>query len=138
MDTHPDLRFFVTIKRLLQITSNAEVLCADGTYKLNWHGYPLIVVGTADRARKNHPFGIGLSTKETWDDFAFMFKAIKTGAQEVHSIDFQPLYLMSDAAPAIGNGARATWPSIPIAMCWAHVAANLQKKFSMIEDKQLQ
>ena len=135
MQINPDIRFFVTTKRLLKLTGNAEVVCADGTYKLNWNSYPLIVVGTADKERKNHPFGIGVSAKETMEDFAFMFQAIKMGAQEFHSIDFQPAYLMSDAAHAIGNGARATWPSIAIGMCWAHVATNLKKKLAIVGDK---
>ena len=42
---------FMTSKVLLNALNHAEICQADGTYKLNWLGYPVIVLGATDCAR---------------------------------------------------------------------------------------
>ena len=56
---------------------DSTLLCADGTYKLNWNGFPTILARTTDKDRKFHPFCIALCTTETAEDFEFVFHHLK-------------------------------------------------------------
>ena len=96
-------RMFVTTKRLLGLTRNTQHILADATYKLDYEGFPVLTVGTTDRHRSFHPFGLALTTDEQEADFAFMFKAIKD-ACALMDIDYRPTTLIADNAPAISNG----------------------------------
>ena len=59
--THKVLFYlFFTTKRLLEITKKSKHICADATYKLLHHGYPLLIVGTTDKNKSFHPFGVDL------------------------------------------------------------------------------
>jgi hypothetical protein len=70
---------------------------ADATYKLLQHGYPLLVVGTTDKARKFHPFGIALCSNEKSEAFSFIFKSIKECILTVYNYDYEPNVLVADA-----------------------------------------
>lgn len=54
------IRMFVSTKRLLKMSLDATCLHADGTYKTNSQNFPLIVVGTTDKARHFHLVGLGI------------------------------------------------------------------------------
>ncbi len=72
-------RFFLSSKTLLKIASTSKIICADGTYKLNWQGYPVLITGTTDSDRHFHSFGLAVCTNEEAVDFKFMFDAIQSG-----------------------------------------------------------
>ncbi len=72
-------RFFISSKKLLRLAIGSTHICADGTYKLNWHGFPLIVVGTTDLDRHFHSFGVALCTNEKKLDYKFVFDCINIG-----------------------------------------------------------
>ena len=78
-DTEYKFRYYMSTKRLLRLASNSKHICADGTYKLNWHGFPLIVLGTTDLDRHFHSFGIAVVTNETKHDYKFAFDSINIG-----------------------------------------------------------
>ncbi len=60
------LRILISTKRLLaQMSQNSKVLATDGTYKLNYNGYPILMVGTVDMKRQYHPYGIMITKTET-------------------------------------------------------------------------
>lgn len=44
-------RFCITTPLLLQLFIGLTTIAIDATYKLNWNGYPLIVLGTIERLR---------------------------------------------------------------------------------------
>lgn len=48
-------RFCMTTPNLLEKLSKMETICIDATYKLNWMGFPLIILGTVDRLKRFHP-----------------------------------------------------------------------------------
>ena len=53
-DSNPSEKTFtlvLTTRVLMQNLEIASIIQADGTYKLNYSGFPTIVVGTSDRAR---------------------------------------------------------------------------------------
>ena len=58
-------------------------VCLDSTYKLNWQGFPVIMIGTTDKAKHYHPFGLALSTDETSEDYAFACNSLKPAVSKV-------------------------------------------------------
>ena len=56
-------RLYASTKHLIRVSANAtgRYINADATYKLSWHGFPLLLVGTTDADKKFHPFGLQIS-----------------------------------------------------------------------------
>lgn len=135
---------FVTSKRLLKNAVAAKWFCADATYKVNWNGFPALVVGTTDRDRKFHLIGISVCSGETEKDFEFTFQSVKNSALAAHLINIQPQSLVCDAAPAhaIQNGFKTVFGAeMIILMCWAHMRKNVQKRIAssqMSKENQLE
>lgn len=50
-------RFIVSTKRLLEMALKTNYFHVDGTYKLNYHGYPVLVIGTSDKKNQFHLIG---------------------------------------------------------------------------------
>lgn len=133
------IRMFVSTKRLLSMSVDAECLHADGTYKTNCPNYPVIVIGTTDKARKFHLVGLALTKRETADDYRFVFESIKNGMMTVSGRNIIARTVVSDAAPAIFNGYAKVFdhPTVRI-MCWYHVMYNFQKyKFNSQANRKL-
>ena len=53
-------QIFVSTKRLLCKASAKEKLYVDAMYKLNWQGFPVLLVGTTDMDRHFHVFGMAM------------------------------------------------------------------------------
>ena len=83
-------RFVVTTKRLLANVLKTKHIC----YKLIWLGFPVLIVGTTDKAKRFHPFGIGVTSSETSTDFAFIFHAISKGVVSLTGTKYKPEVLM--------------------------------------------
>jgi hypothetical protein len=113
---------FFTTKRLLSFAEKTKHICADATYKLLQHGYPLLVVGTTDKARMFHPFGIALCSNEKSEAFSFIFKSIKECILTVYNYDYEPSVLVADAAEATTNAFESIFHELQYrVMCWFHM-----------------
>ena len=131
-------RFVVTTKRLLANVLKTKHIC----YKLIWLGFPVLIVGTTDKAKRFHPFGIGVTSSETSTDFAFIFHAISKGVVILTGTKYKPEVLIADAAAAITNGFCQAFGYDQLAsvlefvriMCWAHVNINCDKKVKAVND----
>lgn len=77
-DDHEEqwFHYFVTTRRLLEMSCDAKVIHEDSTMKATIQGYPLLACGTSDEARHFHLFGLMLSTNETSADYEFMFESL--------------------------------------------------------------
>lgn len=114
---------------MLEKMRNLETICIDATYKLNWHGFPLIVVGTVDRLKRFHPVAYACSTNETTADYEFVFEAIRDATENIYGHKFEPKILIADGADAIRNAFYNAFPSAVIdIMCFAHVIRNVRKR----------
>ena len=108
------------------MTNNTKHICADATYKLIQHGYPVLVVGTTDKDKKFHPFGVAMCCNETDDAFKFIFKSIKDCVQEIFQYDYQPTILVAEA---ITNGFTSVFSELFFrVMCWFH----MRKAFTVL------
>lgn len=121
-------RFLVSSKYLLQKAADVDKLHADATYKLVWQGQPVLLVGTTDSDRHFHPLGISVCSNEQKEDFAFIFRSMKTSVQNLFGIEMQPKVLICDAASSIHNAYKDVFEDDNIVMCWAHARRNIVRK----------
>ena len=100
----------------------------------------LWIVGTTDKAKRFHPFGIGVTSSETSTDFAFIFHAFAKGVLSLTGTKYKPAVLIADAAAAITNGfcqafgydQFATVLEFVRIMSWAHENINCDKKLRLL------
>jgi len=95
-------RFLLSTPRLLHLSKLSKSLQADATYKLLWHDFPVIMIGTSDKDRHFHPYGIAVCSGETSEDFASVFQLLKTGCDLYE--EYKPEILIGDCAESITNG----------------------------------
>ena len=134
----PYFRFVCTTKRLVMLLKHNSLIASDGTYKLIWQGYPVLMSGTIDRDRKYHPAGICVAITETQVDYAFFFRTLRDVYFKIASVHFHAEVLIGDAAPAITNGFVEVFGSCPKrVICWAHVIRNVDGKLKSINKKKI-
>ncbi|KAJ8713391.1 hypothetical protein PYW07_013761 [Mythimna separata] len=122
-------RFVLSTKYLLLKARDVKVIHADATYKLVWQGFPVLVVGSTDKNKRFHPFGLGVATNEEKEDFKLLFDAIKINIFNLYSQNFKPEVLVCDAAKAIQNAFIEVFgEDVTIRMCWAHAKKKIQAR----------
>lgn len=122
-------RFTMTTPNLLKKLAKRETICIDATYKLNWMGFPLIIMGTVDRAKRFHPLIYACSSHERTEDYDFVFRSVKDGIRVHLKKHFNPKTLIADGADAIRNGFYDVFPNAKLdIMCFAHVLRNIRKR----------
>lgn len=128
-DGNKHFRFVVSTMRLLLLLSTVKQLCVDATYKLNWFGMPMMVIGTVDKNKKFSPLAFACCSTEKKADYKFIFNSIKNTIKTSLNVDFCPEILVSDAAPAIKNAFFDVFPTAKVNItCWAHVARAIRQK----------
>ena len=55
----------------------------DGTYKLVYMGFPVLVLGTTDVAHKFHPIAVALTSGETTEDYTVVLQKVIQSAAEI-------------------------------------------------------
>ncbi|KAI6242266.1 hypothetical protein M3Y99_00240400 [Aphelenchoides fujianensis] len=108
--------------KLIAVQRNSDLLATDATYKLCWHGCPVIMAGTVDVKRAFHPTFLAVSSNEDEEAFTAFFRTINDATGRA------PTHLLADAAPAITNAMSAVWEECVRLMCWAHVVKAIDKK----------
>eukprot|EP01024_Parvocaulis_polyphysoides_P009218 TRINITY_DN12837_c0_g1_i2.p1 TRINITY_DN12837_c0_g1~~TRINITY_DN12837_c0_g1_i2.p1 ORF type:complete len:610 (+),score=28.52 TRINITY_DN12837_c0_g1_i2:103-1932(+) len=132
-------RLFVSTVRLLMLVCESRNVHIDATYKLNWNGFPVFVIGISDKNRIFHPIGVGVCCNEQSEDFAFIFTSVSQGQEKVQAGGFFPEYLIADAAIAITNGFKEAMGYDPKRItCWAHVIMNIDKQLIKVKNPDIQ
>lgn len=73
-DDEKYFQYIVSTKRLLMNASKYLNVCSDATYKVVFHGYPLLMIGSVDADKAFHLIATALSVSETTTDFSFLFE----------------------------------------------------------------
>lgn len=122
-------RVFISTKRLLRLGTLADNIHADGTYKMNIEGFPLLVVGASDVGGRFNLFDLMLSSRETSEDYEFMFRSLRHGVENIIGGKLQFSVLIADGAMVIHNGASRIFKDIEFTtvMCEFHVMKNVRK-----------
>ena len=119
---------FFSTKRLINLVSLSDSLNADATYKLIWNDFPCLIVGTTDKDRHFHPFGLSITSNETSKDFEFIFSSLKRTKPT-----YSPKYLIADCAQSITNGFESVFGTdYTRIFCWFHVKTNIEKKLNSV------
>jgi hypothetical protein len=121
-------QFFASTKRLIKHAQDAKIIHADATYKLNWQGFPVLVVGTSDSNRHFHHFGLAVCTSEKTKDFSFIFEALKNGVHSLYECDIAPEVLVADAAHSIQNAFKLVFGSDEKLSCVGHTCAGMSPR----------
>lgn len=131
--------FVVSTRRLLQQCIGRQNLCADGTYKIVWNDFAIIVVGFLDRANHFHASALCLTARERTVEYKFVFDAMKNAVYELEGADLCPNVVVSDAAPSIRNAFYSSFESAKQnVICYVHVQRNISKfKYGSKENKEL-
>ena len=118
-----DLKIVVTTKRLLSLAKKSRMVQTDGTFKLVWQGYPVILAGTSDANNVFHPFALAVLKGETDEDYAFVFKALLEWDSE-----WKPDMLLADGADAITSAfVKVLGDPLVRIMCYFHMLQNCEK-----------
>eukprot|EP00477_Mikrocytos_mackini_P000772 GAHX01000828.1.p1 GENE.GAHX01000828.1~~GAHX01000828.1.p1 ORF type:complete len:597 (-),score=41.61 GAHX01000828.1:39-1829(-) len=112
---------------LLNSLQNYENLCLDGTYKLTWQIFVVIIVGGLTHEGKFRLVSISLTNSETTNAYDFILSTLKAYCND-NVIQFSPNAIVSDGAASIKSAVRINFECIKHIICWAHVARNLNKK----------
>lgn len=124
-----DFRFIISTKTLLKNSVGGEIYAADNTYKVNWNGLPVFVIGTLDRDKHFHLIAIGISTHERSDDFYYFFTALKEAVNDYCNEIIEPKILVSDGCKGLIHSFKSAFESsfVQNNMCWVHMLRNLRK-----------
>ena len=125
------MRMFFTTRRLLEPSEFVMHVTVDGTYKLNYQGFPCIMIGTTDLQKRFQPFGFAITIKEEEADYHFVFKSLADKVLTIFGRVFKPTILIDDAAHAITNGFNVTF-GVPEkrVMCKVHMFTNITKRLN--------
>lgn len=123
-------RFVLSTIRLLQNAANVTNICVDATYKLNWCGFPLLLLGTIDLNKSFHLIAIACCSNEKQADFSFLFQTVRETANDLLGFVLEPEIMIADAADAIRNAFFESFPESAKTdiMCYAHVVRNVKKR----------
>lgn len=120
--------FVISTRRLLRNASQLRNMSSDGTYKILWQKFPLIVMGMIDRAKHLHVSGIIVSSNERQKEYKFSFGAIRKGVERETNQVFKPDVIVSDHAAAIRNGFFATFGPSQNIICSVHMFRKLNER----------
>lgn len=135
---NPVFRIFISSLRLLQAAPLSDIVHVDATYKLNWQGFPVMVIGTSDKDRKFWPLGAAVCSSETSEDFRFIFQSLVEGVSQVCNSAYSPSVLVADASAAISKGFREVFgDDKKRVFCWAHAIRAMDGQLKRITDKKI-
>ncbi|RLN48812.1 hypothetical protein BBJ28_00013307 [Nothophytophthora sp. Chile5] len=106
------------------------ILHVDATYKLNYRGYPVIVVGISDSSRGFHLVSMFIVSGETQDIVQRTLMALRRLYSVLSGHDLVVQYAMADADQAQYNAVNAVFgnnPRFTSLMCFFHVMEKVYK-----------
>ena len=78
-DGIPNFQVTVSTRRLVKLLdrSGQWPLHVDGTYKLTWQGFPVLISGITDAQHRFHPVSLSLVSHERTSVYLHLFTALK-------------------------------------------------------------
>ncbi|RNA14103.1 hypothetical protein BpHYR1_024392 [Brachionus plicatilis] len=133
-----EFRIFLTTKRLIQMATKANCVHIDVTYKLLWHGLPVIIIGTTDCSHNFHPFGLTICKHQNENDFAFTFQAVSQQLKLLYDHEVEPGALVAEADPAIEQAFGKVFKNkFERVLSWPHVLKEIDSKLNIIKDNRV-
>lgn len=99
-DIRPDgsqLVFFLSTRNWLRIPlKRGDLLHADGTYKVNWHEWPVCIPSVTDHDGHIHPLGIAVMSSEAKESYKKGLEATKVSVEKECRAEWSPKHLVED------------------------------------------
>eukprot|EP00644_Phytophthora_capsici_P000870 jgi/Phyca11/108898/e_gw1.16.660.1 len=128
-DGKPFLVGFTTKALLRQADRDPStfIFHVDATYKANQVGYPLIVIGITDVARRFHLLCIFVTSQQQQEHFAKVFAALRWIYRKVVGTPLRVHFVMGDADMAQYNALASVFSDYKYIhlMCYYHVIAKV-------------
>ena len=137
-DGIPNFQVTVSTRRLVKLLdrSGPWPLHVDGTYKLTWQGFPVLISGITDAQHRFHPVSLSLVSHERTSAYLHLFTALKDAYAQETGRDLDPLFVIADGSAAITAAVTTAFPGCPRGMCWAHVVRNVDKNLLGVRNEE--
>ena len=128
----------MSTKRLVKLfdNSNQWPLYVDGTYKLTWQGFLVLISGITNAQHRFHPVSLSLVGHERTSGYLQLFKMLKQAYLEESSHKLDTLFVVAHGSVAIIVAIRIAFLGCPRRICWAHVVRNINKKLSRVRNEE--
>lgn len=129
----PSFRVVFSTRRLLENGLRGIYWHVDATYKVVWQGFPVLLLGTCDQAKRFHPISLMLSQDEREQDYTYLLQKTRAALQDVKGSDVRPAAVIGDGAGAITNAVTTVFDmEMKRGMCWAHVIRNVDQRLRSV------
>ncbi|GMF43447.1 unnamed protein product [Phytophthora fragariaefolia] len=125
----------ISTKKLLREADrdpNSFLLHLDATYKLTHVGYPVVVVGISDQARRFHLLAIFIVSQQQEEQYTELLSVLGRVFASVTGNTLRVKWAMGDADNAQWNALHAVFGgedgSFRVLMCYFHVAKKVYEK----------
>jgi len=117
---------FSTVKNQRKLNSS-RILQSDATYRINWMGFPMIVIGTSSSTGKFSALSAVIASNEDTEGWSSIYRYVE-------SLDIAPKYHLADGAKAITKAIDNVFglENCTRLMCWPHVYRNIVPKLKPI------
>uniref|UniRef100_A0A914XWR8 MULE transposase domain-containing protein n=1 Tax=Panagrolaimus superbus TaxID=310955 RepID=A0A914XWR8_9BILA len=119
----------MTCKKLMDEQRSQKHINIDGTWKLIYKNFPVIVWGYSDINRHVHPTGVAIVSSETAQVFKWIFEFLKPFQLGDDDEEWIPLEVVADNSRAITAAINEVLLDVERRNCFAHLCMNVDKKF---------
>ena len=107
-DRVPSFQVTLSTRRLVQLLKKTRhwPLHIDGTYKLTWQGFPVLISGITDVQHRFHPVSLSLVSHGSTNAYLEVFTAQKEALWEESHSQLAPLFVIADVSPVITVASR--------------------------------
>ena len=92
--------------------SDSWPLHVDGTYKLTWQGFPVLIFGITDTQHRFHPVSLSLVSHERTSAYEHLFTALKEAHADESGNELEPVFVIADGSAAITAAMRRRFQGV--------------------------
>uniref|UniRef100_A0A914Q7R8 SWIM-type domain-containing protein n=1 Tax=Panagrolaimus davidi TaxID=227884 RepID=A0A914Q7R8_9BILA len=122
-----DFGMIFTCLSLLEKQRGQNHAMVDGTFKLIYKGFVVLLIGYSDINRHVHVTGVAIVSSETTNAFRWLFEYFKSN--EHFPEEWHPLEVMADNSKAISAAIAVVFPNAVRRNCFFHVLKACDCKF---------
>ena len=108
----------------------------DGTYRLTWQGFLVLISGIIDAQHWFDLVSLPLVNHEHTTAYLHLFTVLKDTYAEETVRELDPLFMIADGFVAIIAAMRIAFLGCSRGMCWAHVVNNMDKKLLGVRNEE--
>ncbi|KAF4720142.1 hypothetical protein FOZ62_013312, partial [Perkinsus olseni] len=135
-DFSDGMQIVFSTRRLVKLTRRATMYALDGTYKLMWQGFPLLVLAAVDEHNHTFPVALCISGNERAEDYIKLLGSLNEIAPALGLNQWTPHVVLGDGAPSITAAMKEVFPGALRATCWFHAKQRIEFKLKDLKTPQ--